>query len=42
MFVSNITGVYNDVFRPYMWAIIRLLLEFQLRLYKHTCSGLRV
>jgi len=29
-----IIGVYNnDMFRPYMWAIIRLWLDFQLRLY---------
>jgi len=27
-----IIGVYNDTFRPYMWAIIRLL-DLQLRLY---------
>ena len=28
------TGAYNnEVFRPYMWAIIRLRLDLQLRLY---------
>ena len=29
-----ITGVYNNnMFRPYMWAIISLWLDLQLRLY---------
>jgi len=29
-----IIGVYNnDMFRPYMWAIIRLWLDLELRLY---------
>jgi len=28
---SNITGV--NMFRPYMWVIIRLRLDFQLRLH---------
>jgi len=39
-----IIGVYNnDMFRPYMWAIIRLWLDLQLRLYWHVvvmgCDG---
>ena len=30
----RIIGVeYNDMFRPYMWVIIRLLLDLELRLY---------
>ena len=36
-----IIGVYNnDMFRPYMCAIIRLWLDLELRLYQHACSGL--
>jgi len=36
----HIIGVYNnDMFRPYMWVIIRLWLDLQLRLYYHACSG---
>jgi len=31
---SYIIGIYNnDMFRPYMWAIIRLWLDLELRLY---------
>jgi len=37
----HIIGVYkNDMFRPYMWVIIGLWLDLQLRLYYHACSGL--
>jgi len=39
----HIIGVYNnDMFRPYMWTIIRLWMDLQLRLYYHACSGLGV
>ena len=36
-FLFIYTGVYNnDMFRPCMWAIMRLWLELQLRLYSDT------
>ena len=41
LYLFLLQGVYNnDIFRPDMWVIIRLWLDFRLRLYLHACSGL--
>jgi len=33
------SAIHNDMFRPYKWAIIRLLLEPMGRLYTRTFEG---
>jgi len=44
LYLFLLQGVYNnDMFRPYIWAIIRLWLDLELRLYWHVvvmgCDG---